>query len=176
MTRVAIIGNAAGGKSGLARELGETLGLPVHALDSILWQPGWVRTPAAEFGALHQRLIEGEKWIIDGFGPLHEADCRLEAADTIVFIDLPLWRHYWWAAKRQFMCIFRERPDGPKECPMLPMTLRLFKMIWRIHKYIRPSLINAVNQHRAGRNIFRIRSVKELEAFRRSVCTQPLTT
>jgi hypothetical protein len=21
---------------------------------------------------------------------------RLDAADTIIFVDLPLWLHYWW--------------------------------------------------------------------------------
>ncbi len=175
MTRVVIIGNAGGGKSTLARELGKALGLPVHSIDNIQWQPGWVSTPAQEFNLLHQRLIEGEKWIIDGFGPLHEAGLRFDAADTIVFVDLPLWRHYWWAAKRQFMCLFRERPDGPKGCPMLPMTWKLLRMIGHIHKVIRPQLIEAVNERRAQKDIFRIRSPNEMEAFRRMVIGQSIS-
>ena len=43
MTRVAIIGNAGGGKSLLARYLGETLRLPVHTIDDVQWDPGWKR-------------------------------------------------------------------------------------------------------------------------------------
>ena len=37
MSRIAIIGNAGGGKSLLARHLGQSLGLPFHAIDDLRW-------------------------------------------------------------------------------------------------------------------------------------------
>jgi hypothetical protein len=50
-----------------------------------------------------------------------------------VYVDLPLWIHYWWAAKRQFPCLFRPRPNFVPGCPMLPKTWALAKMMWWIH-------------------------------------------
>ena len=64
--RIAIIGNAGGGKTPLARQLGQATGLPVHHLDNLLWQPGWQRLPEAEFDREHDALIAQPAWVIDG--------------------------------------------------------------------------------------------------------------
>ncbi len=40
MTRVAIIGNAGGGKSTMARKLAAARGLPYFAVDKFQWRPG----------------------------------------------------------------------------------------------------------------------------------------
>lgn len=47
-TRIAIIGNAGGGKSTLARKLGSILNIPVTHVDSVQFQSGWKRTPKEE--------------------------------------------------------------------------------------------------------------------------------
>ena len=43
--RIAIIGNAGGGKTTLARKIGATLNIPIAHVDAIQYQPGWGRTP-----------------------------------------------------------------------------------------------------------------------------------
>ena len=48
MMKVAVIGNAGGGKTTMCRKIGTRLGLPVHHVDMIQWQPGWQRTPLDE--------------------------------------------------------------------------------------------------------------------------------
>lgn len=48
MRRIAVIGNAGGGKSTLSRLLGDALALPVHHVDSIQYRPGWERTPSQQ--------------------------------------------------------------------------------------------------------------------------------
>lgn len=168
MTRVAVIGNAGGGKSTLARQLARSKGLAYHAVDRVQWLPGWRPASASAVRAAQDEWFAAPTWIIDGFGPWDEIERRFADADTIIFIDLPLWRHMWWAAKRQMACLFRPRSDGPEGCPMLPMTRRLFQMMWRIHRDIRPRLMDLVNRHGAGRDVFHIRSVRELDAFRRA--------
>ena len=170
MTKVALLGNAGGGKSTLCKALGQAKGLPIYQLDKLQWNPGWVATPKDKFDAQHDSIIEQEKWIIDGVASLESIERRLEAADTIIFIDHPLRVHYWWAAKRQFMCVFRTRPDFVEGCPMLPKTLELVKMIWQIHKYIRPTLLDLINIHSQGKQVFHIRSPKELAQFRSVQC------
>src|SRR5690606_21707815 len=97
MTRIAIIGNAGGGKSTLARKLRDALRLPLHSVDQLQWRPGWQRTPEDEFVATHTELIAGARWIIDGWGDFAAIGARFDRSDTIVLIDFPIWRHYWWA-------------------------------------------------------------------------------
>ncbi len=43
MRRILLIGSGGAGKSTLASQMGERLGLPVIHLDAVYWQPGWVR-------------------------------------------------------------------------------------------------------------------------------------
>lgn len=68
MTRVAVIGNAGGGKSTLCRKPGAALDLPVFEIDQIQWRPGWVPTPADEFERQHAQIARRERWLIDGWG------------------------------------------------------------------------------------------------------------
>jgi adenylate kinase family enzyme len=170
MTRVAIIGNAGGGKSTLSRRLGVTLDLPVYPIDQIQWKPGWIHASSTEFQRQHDRLLALDHWIIDGWGPWNAIQARFEAADTIIVVDHPLVVHYWWAFKRQWMCLFRPRPDGPPGCPMLPMTWPLLKMIWSIHRTARPQLLQLVSTFRDHKHVVHLRSPRELRQFAQIYC------
>jgi adenylate kinase family enzyme len=48
MKRILIIGCGGAGKSTLARQLGDKLGLPVVHLDKLFWHPGWVESSKEE--------------------------------------------------------------------------------------------------------------------------------
>jgi len=170
MTKVALLGNAAGGKSTLCKALSQATRLPIYQLDKLQWNPGWVPTPQEEFDKQHDSIIEKKKWIIDGVASVESIERRLKAADTIIFVDHPLWVHYWWATKRQFMCLFRARPDFVEGCPMLPKTWELAKMIWQINKHFRPILLDLINKHSHGKQVFHIHSPKELAQFKSVQC------
>ena len=90
MQKVAVFGNAGGGKSTLSKRLATMTGLPLVALDLIKYQPGGGEVPHAEYKAAHDQLLQQECWIIDGFGSLDTVWERLEAADTLVYLDLPV--------------------------------------------------------------------------------------
>ncbi len=168
MTRVAIIGNAGGGKSTMARRLAAARGLPYHALDLIQWRPGWQPVSQHEYDSRHDAIIAGERWILDGFGDLASVDRRIEAADTIVFVDHPLWVHLWWATKRQLRSLFAGRPDGPPGCPMWRKTWPLYRMIWSIHRALRPLLLEKIAAAAdAGKSSHHLHSPRELAAFGR---------
>jgi adenylate kinase family enzyme len=95
MCKIAIIVNAGGGKSLLARQLGAALSLPVHVIDGVQWQPQWVSTPPADVAAIHTDWLSQPAWIIDGWGDWDLIGQRFAAADTIVWEDFPLALHYW---------------------------------------------------------------------------------
>ena len=170
MQRVAVIGNAGGGKSTLARTLGTTFGLPVHPVDQVQWQPGWQAVPEEEVTTKLDALAAGSQWIIDGWGPWPVIERRFRAADTIILVDHPVWVHFWWAAERQIACARgEERPDGPNGCDMLGVTPRLFRMIWEIDQNLMPKLRRLIAVMESGRVVRRIISPESLDAFRSEI-------
>jgi len=171
MTRVAVIGNAGGGKSMMCRKLGKALDIAVYPVDKIQWKPGWMSATSEEFKQKHEEWLAREQWIIDGWGSWEAIAARFEVADTIIFVDYPLAIHYWWAIKRQFKCLFRPRPDGPEGCPMLPMTWPLIKMIWTIHWSARLRLIRLVDTFRTSKQVISLRSPREMRQFIQTYCS-----
>jgi adenylate kinase family enzyme len=171
MNKVVIIGNAGGGKSTLGKLLSQAKGLPFYQLDRFIWKPGWIKYTEKEFTSMHNTVLNKKHWIIDGFYTIESDKERLNAADTIIFIDYHLWMHYWWASKRQFMCLFGARPDFIANCPMLPKTWTLVKIIWKYNKYYRPILLDIIDQSRLDKTVFHIHSPKELSQFISNYCS-----
>ena len=92
MKRIAVFGNAGGGKSTLARQLAELTQLPLYPLDTIQYKPGGGQLPHAEYLNGHKELLRRDAWIIDGFGSVASARERFSAADTLIYIARRLVR------------------------------------------------------------------------------------
>lgn len=165
MTRVMVIGNAGGGKSTMCRAICSAHGLPYFAIDKMQWKPNWALTPEPEYTEAHEKVLSQERWLIDGYGSWASVERRLEEADTIIFVDLPVRVHYWWATKRQLKSLFFGRTDGPDGCPMFPVTIRMYKMMWRLHREMRPRLLDAIEARRGQSRIIHILSPRALAEF-----------
>ena len=68
MKRVAVFGNAGGGKSTLARHLADMTGLPLYVIDLMQFREGGAKVPQEEFLQAHSDLLQRDEWIIDGYG------------------------------------------------------------------------------------------------------------
>lgn len=138
--RIAIIGNAGGGKTSLARKLGVILNLPVIHVDSIQYQNEWRRTPNEECDRLLIEAADKEQWIIDGFGNDDIIERRIDRAETVIFTDYPIWRHYWWALKRQLASRKGQRQELPDNCPEFTITYtkKLIQVMWLVHREYTP--------------------------------------
>jgi len=89
--RVAIIGSASGnGKTTLGKELARRLGTPFYEIDALHHGPGWTEATPGELRARVQPLVAGDRWVIDGAYRGKLGDLVLGAADTIVWLDLPM--------------------------------------------------------------------------------------
>jgi hypothetical protein len=112
VARIVVIGNAAGGKSTLARHLARRRELPLIEADRLLWQQGWQLTPEPDYARGHAEIVAGDRWVIDGLGRQDSIAERLASSTEIILIDMPLWMHFWLAAERQIAWA-RGRLDNP---------------------------------------------------------------
>jgi adenylate kinase family enzyme len=89
--RVAIIASASGnGKTTLGRELAARLGVPFVELDAIVHGPGWTELPDDELERTLRPVLQQDGWVVDGTYQHKIGDLVVDAADTIVWLDLPL--------------------------------------------------------------------------------------
>jgi adenylate kinase family enzyme len=166
MERIAVIGNAGGGKSTLARQLAARRGLPYVEVDSLLWQPGWQLTPVDVYEAEHSRLIAEPGWVIDGLGRMESLASRLRRASEIVFIDMPLWMHFWLAAERQIAWTKGEIVHPPAGASEMPPTEALFRTIFEVDRDWMPEIRRLVDDAESGgASVRRIGDVAALERY-----------
>jgi adenylate kinase family enzyme len=91
MRKVAVIASASGnGKTTLGREAARRLGVPFVELDALVHGPGWVETPDDELRAEVEPIVGSDGWVIDGTYERKLGDLVLGAADTVVWLDLPV--------------------------------------------------------------------------------------
>jgi adenylate kinase family enzyme len=89
--RVAIIASASGsGKTTLARELARRLRVEHVELDAIVHGPGWTELSDAELRRTVEPIVQREAWVIDGVYTHKLGNLVVDAADTIVWLDLPM--------------------------------------------------------------------------------------
>ena len=145
----------------MSRRLRDMYQLPLTHVDTIQFMAGMkVRDVEETRGILNDRA-SAAKWIIDGFGPMDVMEKRFALADRVIFIDFPLWRHYWWATKRQIQSIWKTRPELPDGCneASIGFTFRLFRTLWRVHKEIRPQLLEIFGRGMMKERVLVVRDV-----------------
>lgn len=165
MKKVAIFGNAGGGKSTLAKQLAEATSLPLHTLDKIKYQPGGGEIPHAEYLNIHSGLLNQEEWIIDGFGCVSSAWERFSVADTLVFVDLPLFIHGMWVTKRLLKGLFVNPEGWPENSPILKGTLNSYRVLWQCHSKLTPAYRQLVSNSMKSKQIHHLRSPRAIREF-----------
>lgn len=169
MKRVAIFGNAGGGKSTLARELAAITGLPLYVIDEIKFRPGGSEVPHEEYLQLHSAVVSRDAWIIDGFESVNMAWERFEAADTLVHVDLPLAVHALWVTKRLFKGLFVDPPGWPKGSPVISSSIQSYRVLWPCHTRLTPRYRSYVSQVAQHKRVFHLRSRQQLKGFLQAI-------
>jgi len=169
MKKVAVFGNAGGGKSTLARQLSELTGVPLYALDKIEYQPGGIKNPYEEYLAVHTDLLKKDEWIIDGFGSVESAWERFSNADTLVFIDLPLVVHYWRVIKRLLQGMYKNPEGWPEYSSIWKGSLNSFRVLPLCHRRLTPKYRQLVKESASTKRVRHLRSLKDIDNFLRDV-------
>ncbi len=164
--RIAVMGSSCAGKTTLAGQLAERLGVTHVELDALHHGPNWTEATAEELrGRLEATLAPLEEWVVDGNYMGKLGTWVIDQADTIVWLDLPLrtsLRRLW----RRHRTRIRDRVElwhGNRE------SWRNAFLGWNA---LFPYTIRAhIRRRRAwpprfeGRNLVRLRSPQEVEAW-----------
>lgn len=136
MRRVTVAGVSGSGKTTFSRALAARLGLPYVELDALHHGPNWTEAPAEELRARVAAAPDG--WVVDGNYRHKLGDLVLGAADTFVWLELPLRvslarlaRRTWRRSRRQ-----EELWHGNRELERNMIGLEgLF--VWTVRSYVR---------------------------------------
>lgn len=169
MKKVAVFGNAGGGKSTLSKRLAELTGLPLVALDLLQYKPGGGEVLDSEYKTAHDQLLEQDRWIVDGFGSLDTVWQRLKVADTLIYVDLPVFQHYWWVTKRFLKGWFVPPESWPKNSPLLKGTLNSYYTVWLCHKKLTPQYRDYIKQAKETKKVYHLNSSDDINQFYRTI-------
>ncbi|HDX9610036.1 TPA: DNA topology modulation protein [Bacillus toyonensis] len=163
MKKIILIGSGGSGKSTLAKQLGNKLNIKVHHLDALFWKPNWEGVPRGEQRKVQNNLIKEEKWIIDGnYGGT--MDLRLNAADTIIFLDIHRTICVYRAFKRIVQYRNKTRPDMGAGCEER-FELQFFKWIWEYPNKKKPAILKRLDQLSKGKEVIILKSPNEVRRF-----------
>jgi adenylate kinase family enzyme len=163
LNKIALIGSGGSGKSTLARKLGKELKIEVFHLDTLFWKPNWTGVPKGEQRKVQNELVENEEWIFDGnYGGT--IDIRLNAADTIIFLDISRVICIFRLIKRRIKYHNKTRPDVGEGCNER-ISLEWLKWVWDYPKTKRPNIYKKLEPLSKEKKIIILKTPKEVENF-----------
>lgn len=88
MRRIIVIGCPGSGKSTFSKKLHHITGIPLHHLDMMYWNADRTKVDMEVFLESLANALEESEWIIDG-NYSSTMERRMQACDTVVFLDYP---------------------------------------------------------------------------------------
>ena len=89
MKKVIVIGCPGSGKSTFSKALHKITDIPLFHLDMIFWNADKTTVEKTVFLDRLLKIVQNDEWIIDG-NYASTMELRMQACDTIVFLDYPL--------------------------------------------------------------------------------------
>jgi adenylate kinase family enzyme len=166
LRRVAVISSASGnGKTTLGRKLAAVLGVPFLELDALVHGPNWTETPDDELRALVEPFVAGDGWVVDGVYRGKLGTLVLDAADTIVWLDLPLRVWLPRLVRRTLRRVVRREElwNGNRETFRDAFWGREALVPFALHQHFRRRHVYPVEL--AGLPVVRLRSTTEVDRF-----------
>ncbi|ANP76607.1 adenylate kinase [Vibrio crassostreae 9CS106] len=165
MKKIAVFGKPGSGKSTVSKALALATGIELHQLDSIVYKANGEFVEREVFEEAHESILKSESWIIDGFGPLGSFNTRLDAADTLVYIDIPYSTSYWFVTKRMLKGLFVKPEGWPAGSSVIKGTIQSYKTLQLCPKFWNDDFRAQLELRAKEKEVYIIRSVTELNNF-----------
>lgn len=162
MEKVLVIGCPGAGKSTFARRLRDVTGLPLYHLDRIWHRPDKTNLSREEFDDRLGELLGQGRWIIDG-NYARTLERRLEACDTVFFLDLPIEICLAGAQER----IGKPREDLPWREEELDEEFRRY--ILDFPRDQRPRIFELLDRFRDEKEVITFHSREEMGEYLRQL-------
>ncbi len=89
MKKIIVIGCPGSGKSTFAKSLSKITGIELFHLDNLFWNADKTTVERSAFVERLLNIMKKNSWIIDG-NYASTMELRMEACDTVIFLDYPL--------------------------------------------------------------------------------------
>ena len=166
MKKIAVFGKSGGGKSTFSKELSSLTGIPLLPLDLIEYLEGGEKVSEEQYLQKYNDVLNADTWIIEGFGTMETFQERLKAADTLIYIDLPLWVHYWRVTKRFLFSPFVKPVGWPDSSPMLRSTYNCYIHLYKVApKFWNAKFLRRLEGMSKEKNVVHLSSTKALDQF-----------
>ena len=169
MKRVVVFGTTGSGKSWLADRLSRRFGLRMVELDALFWGRDWQPATLDLFRYRVENEIRDGDWIVVGiYGQVRDLTWR--AADTLIWLDLPL-PVVMWRLFRRTVCRAWTREDlwgtGNRETFANAFFSRQSILLYALKTHRRNRERFEIECAFLGKDktIVRLRSQREVEAF-----------
>ena len=169
MKKVAVFGKPGSGKSTFSKRLASVTGIPLHPLDSIVYKKNGDLVDRQTYDKEHGNILSSDSWIIDGFGPMGSFNQRLDAADTLVYIDLPYFVSYWLVTKRLLKGLLIKPEGWPEGSSVLKGSLESYKTLRLCPQFWNDDFLKKLEQYSANKSLYVIRSLSELNKLSTTV-------
>lgn len=169
MKKIMVIGVSSGvGKSSFARALGKVLSIEVTHLDRLYWKPGWVEVTKTEFIDAQKEIVKNTEWIIEG-NYTGTFDIREPYADTIIYLELPLWVCLYRVFKRRVQYHGRTREDIGEGC-IEKIDYAFLKFILTTYRARKDKMVERLQRYRdEGKVVYSLRSKKQMNELLKSI-------
>ena len=169
MRRVVVFGTTGSGKSWLAERLAARHGLRLVELDALFWGKDWQPAPLELFRHRVECEIRDGGWIVVGnYGQVRDLTWR--AADTLVWLDLPLPLVMWRLLRRTMRRVTSGEElwgTGNRETFRSAFLSRQSILLWALktHHKNRRRFAADTEQLGRGKRVIRLTGTREIERF-----------